>query len=360
MPPSLSLPRPSTARLPRRCRLVVFSKLPPDALQRVVRRACDTDPALKGVTLTDDAVKALVAAADGDARVALNVLELAASAGAQEVGPEAVLAAAQRRSLYDRDGDFHYDLISALHKAMRGGDVDAALYYVARMLHGGEEPRYITRRLIRFASEDVGLAEPAALQQVILAILLVVVLFFLSEKGFFEYATYTPPKKVHALYALKKVLAKQNARYAKKAHATYKTNTPLTLFPKSAYAFLQAVAADQAVHAIGMPEAGVVIAQAAAYLALAPKSCAVYSAFKAAMEACEKEPHAAVPLHLRNAPTKAMKGLGYGKGYVYNPSDGYGRGCEQGYLPQELGPHRRFWDPTDCEPGHTLKFCEPR
>jgi len=177
----------------------------------------------------------------------------------------------------------HYDLISGLHKSLRGGDADGALYYCARMLAGGEEPRYVTRRLIRFASEDVGLADPLALQQ--------------------------------------------------------------------------AVAADAATHAIGMPECGVVIGQCAVYLALAPKSCAIYKAFSAAMQAATDEPRCPVPLHIRNAPTKMMAAIGYGKGYVYNPSNGYSRGCPQGYLPSELGIGRTFFDPTDVEPGHTLRFC---
>ena len=214
-----------------RCRLVVFEKVPDQALSRVLDRALRCDPSLHGAHLTEEAQKALIAAADGDARVALNVLELAASASPSadassisradaatttnpatcsvgeahvngsvpswEITQAAVMAAVQRRiTYYDRNGEFHYDLISALHKSMRGGDPDASVYYCCRMLAGGEEPRYLTRRLIRFASEDVGLADPGALQQ--------------------------------------------------------------------------AVAADQAVHAIGMPECGVCIAQCAIYLALAP------------------------------------------------------------------------------------------
>jgi putative ATPase len=140
----------------------------------------------------------------------------------------------------------------------------------------------VTRRLIRFASEDVGLADPLALQQ--------------------------------------------------------------------------AVAADQACHAIGMPECGVVIGQCAVYLALAPKSCAVYRAFSAAMSAATSEPAAQVPMHIRNAPTKLMASIGYGRGYVYNPTNGYARGCAEGYLPTELAG-RRFFDPSDVEAGHALKLC---
>ena len=218
-----------------RCRLVVFGKLSVDAIGHVIDRALRDDLVLAGRTLTCDARLLLANAADGDARVALNSLELAAQLAepGSPIDGDTVKAAIQKRALYDRNGDFHYDLISALHKSMRGGCADASLYYATRMLTAGEEPRYITRRLIRFASEDVGLADPLALSQ--------------------------------------------------------------------------AVAADQAVHAIGMPEAGVVIAQCVIYLALAPKSCAVYRAYAAAKEICDKEPHAPVPLHIRNAPTKMMK-----------------------------------------------------
>ena len=226
-----------------RCRLVVFGKLSMDAVGCVIDRAMRDDVVLAGSTITPDARRLLASAADGDARVALNSLEIAArmTQSGSPVDTEAVAAAIQQRALYDRNGDFHYDLISALHKSMRGGCVDASLYYATRMLTAGEEPRYVTRRLIRFASEDVGLADPQALSQ--------------------------------------------------------------------------AVAADQAVHAIGMPEAGVVIAQCVVYLSLAPKSCAVYRAYEAAREACQKEPHAPVPLHIRNAPTKMMKcaGLGFSR-----------------------------------------------
>ncbi|KAL1520955.1 hypothetical protein AB1Y20_022514 [Prymnesium parvum] len=270
-----------------RCRLLVFEKLPPAAIRAVVLRAVASDGALSGVRLADDAIDAIAAVADGDARMALGVLELAATGGERHapIDGARVRAASQRAALYDRNGDAHYDLISAVHKALRGGSVDAALYYATRMLTAGEDPRYITRRLIRFASEDVGLADPQALPQ--------------------------------------------------------------------------AVAADQSVAAIGMPEAGVVIAQCIAYLALAPKSCAIYRAYNEAVRACKQRPHAPVPLHIRNAPTGMMKQLGYGEGYEYNPANGYVRGCSQGYLPSELGDVR-FFDPNDCEPGHVLHFTQPQ
>lgn len=126
-----------------RCRLVVFSKLSPTALTQVVKRALNTDPALKGISISESALIAMVSAADGDARVSLNLLELASTSTAVdgEISKAVVMAAAQKRSLYDRNGDYHYDLISALHKSLRGSDPDGALYYIARMLHGGEDPR---------------------------------------------------------------------------------------------------------------------------------------------------------------------------------------------------------------------------
>lgn len=193
-------------------------------------------PLRRAADASDEVLVALATAADGDARKALNSLELAvhdacAGHGAGSRTPvvllEHVQGALNKAALYDRGGDFHYDLISALHKSLRGGDADAALYYACRMLQGGEDPRYLTRRLIRFASEDVGLADATALPQ--------------------------------------------------------------------------AVAANDAVLAIGMPEAGVCVAQCVIYLARAPKSCAVYAAYKAAMKTCEDEPRAEVPYHIRNA-----------------------------------------------------------
>ena len=154
-----------------RCRLVVFGKLSSDAVVRVIDRAMRDDAILSESTITDDARKLLATAADGDARVALNSLELASrlTKAGSPIDSESAQAAIQKRALYDRNGDFHYDLISALHKSMRGGCADASLYYACRMLTAGEEPRYLTRRLIRFASEDVGLADPSALNQAVAA-----------------------------------------------------------------------------------------------------------------------------------------------------------------------------------------------
>ncbi|KAK9093599.1 hypothetical protein Syun_028510 [Stephania yunnanensis] len=176
---------------------------------------------------------------------------------------------------YDKAGEEHYNLISALHKSMRGSDGDASIYWLARMLEGGEEPLYIARRLVRFASEDVGLADPAALTQ--------------------------------------------------------------------------AVACYQACHFLGMPECNVILAQCVAYLALAPKSVAVYRAIEAAQKVVkdsvgQNEP---VPLHLRNAPTKLMKDLGYGKGYIYPPDDPFS--SSQSYLPPSLQGYRFLDWPTSSD-----------
>jgi putative ATPase len=188
--------------------------------------------------------------ASGDARAALNMLELAARAAPKDAGgmrrvDRAWLEkAVQRRMLrYDKTGEEHYNLISALHKSMRNSDPDAAVYWLARMLEAGEDPLYVARRLVRFASEDVGNADPQALTV--------------------------------------------------------------------------AVAAQQAAHFIGMPEGNTALAQAAIYLATAPKSNAVYTAYGRAAEDAHQQVADPVPIHLRNAPTKLMKQLGYGKDYQY-------------------------------------------
>lgn len=233
----------------------------------------------KCVTTADGVLAALATLADGDARSALNALELAVNtvAVAAETEPrsgapsetaartltlDAVRRALQKTHLlYDRNGEQHYNIISALHKSMRGSDPDAALYWCGRMLQAGENPRYITRRLIRFASEDVGLADPNAL--------------------------------------------------------------------------LQAVAADTAAQAIGMPEASVVIAQCVAYLALSPKSVAITKAMAAVEKCISQRPNEPVPHTIRNAPTKLMKQEGYGSGYIYPPDHGYPV-KPQAYLPDAM------------------------
>ncbi|MDV2990224.1 MAG: replication-associated recombination protein A [Dehalogenimonas sp.] len=218
----------------------------------LVRAAGDKERGLgeSHVVLSEEGAEHIVNLAGGDARIALNILELAArttppdEAGKRHITLESIEDAAQTKTLlYDRAGEQHYDIISALHKSMRGSDPDASLYWLGRMLEAGEDPLYIARRLVRFASEDVGMADPQAL--------------------------------------------------------------------------VIAMAAQQAVHFIGMPEANTALAQAAVYLATAPKSNSLYAAYKKVQSSIAKNPVEPVPLHLRNAPTGLMKDLGFGKGYKY-------------------------------------------
>jgi putative ATPase len=220
------------------------------------------------ITIADETIAYLAAVANGDARSALNALELAVQSsesknGSIVVDRKSIEESLQRTHLlYDKGGEEHYNIISALHKSMRGNDPDAALYWLGRMLEGGEDPLYVARRLVRFASEDVGLADPQALPQ--------------------------------------------------------------------------AVAAYQASHFIGMPECGVVLAQCVAYLALAPKSIAVYDAYNHIQHDIREAPTDPVPLHIRNAPTKMMKELGYGKNYKYTPAFDTPEEAAQDYLPERL------------------------
>jgi putative ATPase len=231
-----------------RSKVYVLKPLDADAMRAIVTRTVE-DPerglGAEQVSIEDEAVTALVRYANGDARVALNLLDLAAgAAGGGRITAALVADLAQNRSLlYDKTGEEHYNLISALHKSMRNSDPDASVYWLARMLEAGEDPLYVARRLVRFASEDVGNADPRALSV--------------------------------------------------------------------------AVAAKDAVHFIGMPEGNTALAQAAIYLALAPKSNAVLRAYMEAAEAAATEVAEPVPLHLRNAPTALMKQLEYGKGYKY-------------------------------------------
>jgi len=250
-----------------RARVVVLEPLGPDDILVVLRRALtDSERGLGAMGLTgdDEALRWLAVESDGDARRALNVLE----AAAEHVGQGATLTvdvlrdALQRRvARYDKSGEEHYNLISAYHKALRGSDPQGALYWLARMIDGGEDPMYIARRTIRFASEDVGLADPQALRV--------------------------------------------------------------------------ALAARDAFHTLGSPEGELALAEAAVYLATAPKSNRVYMAWGAALDAAREYPAELVPLHIRNAPTSLMKELGYGKGYQYahDVPDAY---LPQRYLPDAL------------------------
>ncbi len=269
------------APLLSRCRVFVLERLGEPALEAIVRRAAEDEErglGRSGLALGDEAVGAIVHAADGDARRALGLLEAAAAvhretqpAGAP-LGVDAVREAAGRRLLlHDRDREEHYNVVSALIKSLRASDPDAALYWAARMLEAGEDPLFVARRLVIFASEDVGNAEPAALGV--------------------------------------------------------------------------ATSAYLAVERIGMPEGRIPLGQAVTYLACAPKSNASYLAIGRAWQAAEEHGSLPVPLHLRNAPTGLMKGLGYGRGYEY-PHDAEDRFVATPNLPEELGSPR-FYEPTE-------------
>ncbi|WOL03351.1 hypothetical protein Cni_G12071 [Canna indica] len=280
-----------TTPLLSRCRVLALQPLKPQHVEALLRRAIsDTERGLHITTQTpvsmdEEAIDFLSLHCDGDARVALNALEIAATVAANRkvdknntqltVTLEHVKEAMQCKHLaYDRAGEEHYNLISALHKSMRGSDADAAIYWLARMLEGGEQPLYIARRLVRFASEDVGLADPAAL--------------------------------------------------------------------------VQAVACYQSCHFLGMPECDVCLAQCVAYLALAPKSVAVYRALGEAKRVVRESRggNEGVPFHLRNAPTKLMKDMGYGKDYMYPPD--HSDCSSQTYLPPSLLGHKFLdWPPND-------------
>jgi putative ATPase len=226
----------------------------------------------RNISIAPDALELLVNLANGDARFALNTLEFAAAGmDGGTVDIDLIQEAAQRRaSTYDKTGEDHYDTISALHKSLRGSDPDASLYWLARMLERGDDPLYVARRLVRFATEDVGLASPQALQL--------------------------------------------------------------------------AMAAQQAIHFLGMPEGALALAELVVYLALAPKSNAVYRAYGEVRRDVEQTRNDPVPIHLRNAPTSLMKELGYGKGYRY------AHDFEEGVVAQENLPEnlagRRYYQPT--------------
>jgi putative ATPase len=269
------------AALLSRSRVFVLHSLGEREIRDILDRALrDPERGLGGDELEadDEALALLVRASGGDARSALNLLEFAAAsatagpAGRKHIDRAHAEQVVQRRMLlYDKAGEEHYNLISALHKSMRNSDPDAAVYWLARMLEAGEDPLYIARRLVRFASEDVGNADPQALTV--------------------------------------------------------------------------AVAAKDAAHFIGMPEGNTALAQAALYLATAPKSNAVYTAYGRAARDAEHGPSAPVPLHLRNAPTRLMKQLDYGKGYEYAHDDPEAV-ASMDCLPESLAG-TKYYRPTD-------------
>ncbi len=236
-----------------RCRVYVLQPLTEEQIVQLLKRALEDRERGLGemhVTASDEVLKTIASYTSGDARSAYNVLEVAAglaqknSQGAREITDTIVRDALQKRILlYDKTGEEHYNLISALHKSVRNSDPDAALYWLGRMLEAGEDPLYIARRVVRMAVEDIGLADPNALSL--------------------------------------------------------------------------CMAARDAVDFIGMPEGNLALAQAVVYLSVAPKSNALYTAYGSVQADVEQTAAEAVPLHLRNAPTSLMKGLGYGQGYQY-------------------------------------------
>ncbi|MDD2757963.1 MAG: replication-associated recombination protein A [Patescibacteria group bacterium] len=253
-----------------RSRVFILKSLAPADITAIIRRAlADKDSGLGNlnIKIDDQVIEILAELAGGDARVALNGLELAVKAQVKggkssiKITKEDIKEALQKTHLiFDKKGEEFYNLISALHKSMRGSDPDAALYWLARMLEGGADPLYVARRVLRFASEDIGMANGEAM--------------------------------------------------------------------------IQANAAYDACHKIGYPECTVHLAQAVVYCAKSKKSNLLYTAYGAAAEDARATSHLGVPLHLRNAPTKFMKEIGYGKDYKYSPEFDYKE--DQEYLPKEL------------------------
>jgi len=271
-----------TAPLLSRCRVFVFEPLKDEHIRTVIERAVAAEQKGRGekgeARLGDEALDLLVRHAQGDARRALNALE-AVFQHVMNLSPlpapipgDVVQAVLEKPlPVYDKSGEQHFNLISALHKAVRGSDVEGSLYWLARMLAGGEDPLYVARRVVRIAAEDVGLADPRALSV--------------------------------------------------------------------------ALAAKEAYHFLGSPEGELALAEAVVYLATAPKSNRVYAAFARATDAAREHPAEAVPLHIRNAPTKLMEDLGYGAGYQY------AHAFEDAYVPQEYLPEvlrgQKWYDPTE-------------
>ncbi len=264
-----------------RSRVFVLEPFQQEDLVRIMRRAlADSARGLRilNIEAEDDALDHMAWAADGDARASLNNLEAAANLVRELLPEKRVITkdiaqeALQKKLLqYDKTGEEHFNLISALHKSLRGSDPDAALYWLARMLDAGEDPMYIARRMIRFASEDIGNADPNAL--------------------------------------------------------------------------LVSIASMKAFHFIGQPEGELALAQTAVYLATAPKSNSLYLAYGKAMKTVRETGTLAVPMHIRNAPTRLMRDIGYGRGYKYahDYEDAY---TFQDYMPEELRG-QTFYKPSD-------------
>ncbi|HTV08423.1 MAG TPA: replication-associated recombination protein A [Candidatus Aquilonibacter sp.] len=267
------------AALLSRCRVYTLQALSQDDILALLRRAlADSERGLGALNLTaeDSALEAIASYSSGDARNALNAIEVAAklaqSRGERDITAALAAEAVQQRVLlYDKKGEQHYDLISALHKSVRNSDADASLYWLGRMLAAGEDPMYVARRVVRMAVEDIGLAAPEALNL--------------------------------------------------------------------------CLSARDAMHFLGSPEGDLALAQAVVYLALAPKSNALYTAYNEVLADIEAKPAEPVPLHLRNAPTKLMKELDYGRDYQY-AHDVEGKVADMECLPPSLAGHR-YYQPTN-------------
>ena len=277
------------APLLSRTRVLTLKQFTEDDLKSILQRALTDQPRGLGnfaIKAEEAAILFMVRLSDGDARTVLNNLEAVASMVQSQPAEERIISVStaqeallKKALLYDKNGEEHYNLISAFHKSMRGSDPDATLYWLARMLAAGEEPLYILRRMVRFASEDIGNADPQAL--------------------------------------------------------------------------ILTMAAQQAFHFIGLPEGELALAQAAVYLATAPKSNSLYSGFGQTRDLINKTGYLPVPLHIRNAPTKLMKELDYGKDYKYahDYSDAF---VPQDYLPEKL-KGKVLYSPTEAGFEKTIK-----
>lgn len=259
-----------------RARTYILKPFTPEDMKKIVDRAREIDEEIKKIKfkMDQEAIDYLIKVSSGDARVALDVFEASVKISKSEkrkIDKEMIANILQRQVIYDKSGEEHYNLISAFIKSIRGSDPDAALYWMNRMLKGGEDPLFIVRRMVILASEDIGNADPRALEV--------------------------------------------------------------------------AVAAMEAVKFVGMPEAGIILAQAVTYLATAPKSNASYMAYNKAWHFLKEHPNEGVPLHLRNAPTELMKEAGYSEGYKY-PHDFPDHHVDESYFPDGV-KKKIFYEPTE-------------
>ena len=265
-----------------RCQVYVLQSLEKEDLLKLLNHALSADFEIRERKVVVKEYEAMLRFSGGDARKLLNVLEIVLNSETSEeitITNELVTSMLQANlALYDKNGEMHYDIISAFIKSIRGGDPDAAVYYLARMIEGGEDVKFIARRLLILSSEDLGLANPNA--------------FLMAQKTF------------------------------------------------------------DAVHKIGMPESRILLSECSIYLATSPKSNSAYSAIDAALAEVRESGHLPVPLHLRNAPTKLMKDLGYGKEYKYAHSY-EGNFVDQDFLPQEI-KSKRFYTPQDNDQEHKI------